>query len=236
MKSFFPYYGGKLLTAKRYPPPRFRTVFEPFAGAAGYATKYEPEYAILFDLDESVCGTWDYLIRSKESEILSLPLKVTNVDDIKVVQEARWLIGWWLAPGRSVPSKVPTSWIKKWMIGNNRSVWCDHTRARLASQVHKIKKWLIKQESYAEAPDIRTTWFVDPPYVGKVGDGYTVKGRLLNYYLLGTWCKSRRGQVIVCEQGGADWLPFEKLMVVKKRNAKVSGGGSRTEMIWESMS
>ena len=33
----------------------------------------------------------------------------------------------------------------------------------------------------------------------------------IDYSALADWCHSRKGQVIVCENEGADWLPFERL-------------------------
>lgn len=33
----------------------------------------------------------------------------------------------------------------------------------------------------------------------------------MNYEFLGKWCKERQGQVMVCENQGADYLPFRFL-------------------------
>jgi hypothetical protein len=38
---------------------------------------------------------------------------------------------------------------------------------------------------------------------------------------LGTWCQTRRGQVMVCEVAGADWLPFETFMAAKAAYSRV---------------
>ena len=40
LRPFFCYYGGKWRAAPKYPPPEHDTIVEPFAGAAGYATRY----------------------------------------------------------------------------------------------------------------------------------------------------------------------------------------------------
>ena len=53
------------------------------------------------------------------------------------------------------------------------------------------------------------TWFVDPPYRG--GKRRTIPLRLWRHRLrhLAQWCRrSRQGQVAVCENKGACWLPF----------------------------
>jgi hypothetical protein len=49
----------------------------------------------------------------------------------------------------------------------------------------------------------------------------------LKYNELAEWCKSRNGQVIVCENTKADWLPFKPM----KRLQGVSNTFT-TEAIW----
>ena len=53
---------------------------------------------------------------------------------------------------------------------------------------------------------------------GACGDQY--RCRDVDYEHLGDWCRSREGQVIVCEQQGADWLPFEALGNFKGRRGR----------------
>ncbi len=55
---------------------------------------------------------------------------------------------------------------------------------------------------------MKATWFVDPPYQNM---GKLYKENKIDYQELGTYCRERLGQVMVCENEGADWLPFEKL-------------------------
>lgn len=55
------------------------------------------------------------------------------------------------------------------------------------------------------------TWFIDPPYRGRPGSHYRYGSKLIDYTNLAAWCQMLPGQVIVCEQHGADWLPFERL-------------------------
>ena len=52
-----------------------------------------------------------------------------------------------------------------------------------------------------------------------------------DYEALADWCRSRRGQVIVCENVGADWLPFEPFITIKANESK-SGGKVSREAIW----
>lgn len=95
MKPFFCYFGGKWRAAPRYPQPRFATIIEPFAGAAGYATRYADRNVRLYDVNPVVVGVWDYLIKASPSDVMGLPTKITSTDDLppSVPQEARWLIG-----------------------------------------------------------------------------------------------------------------------------------------------
>jgi hypothetical protein len=62
-------------------------------------------------------------------------------------------------------------------------------------------------------PDIEATWFVDPPYNNRAGSYYIENS--IDYVALGTWCHERRGQAIVCENEGADWLPFRSFKDVE---------------------
>jgi hypothetical protein len=65
---------------------------------------------------------------------------------------------------------------------------------------------------FESTPDTEATWFVDPPYA-VAGKSYKV--RFTDYPRLAEWCKGREGQVIVCENEGADWLPFTPLTDAK---------------------
>ena len=103
-------------------------------------------------------------------------------------------------------------------------------RARLASQVERIQHWrVIVGADYTAAPDIKATWFIDPPYANAAGAWYRYHD--VNYRQLARWCRSRKGQVIVCENEGATWLPFEPFRVVKGTGGKGRSGVSR-EVIW----
>lgn len=59
---------------------------------------------------------------------------------------------------------------------------------------------------YEASPDIAATWFIDPPYAER---GRACYGHWeVDYEHLGRFCRSRRGQVIVCEGTNAGYLPF----------------------------
>jgi hypothetical protein len=222
MRPFFSYYGGKWRAAPKYPAPAHDTIVEPFAGSAGYAVRHHGRKVRLYDIDPIICGVWDYLIRVGAEEVRSLPLAFDTVDDLAVCQEAKWLIGFWINKGVASPRKRPAAWIRQGIRPN--STWGEAVRGRIASQVDLIRHWTIAECSYEQIPNLTATWFVDPPYQGKCGRHY--RFHRVDFAALGRWCRGREGQAIVCEQAGADWLPFRSLGAVKGTL------GPTHEMIW----
>ena len=88
-----------------------------------------------------------------------------------------------------------------------------------------IRHWKITCMDYRDLPNAEATWFCDPPYQSA---GRYYPHHYLDYDELACWCQTRRGQVIVCEEMGATWLPFKRLCVQW-------GSGRRhvVEGIWE---
>lgn len=212
---FFCYYGGKFRSGPRYPAPDHDTIVEPFAGAAGYSTRYPEHEIILVEKDGLVAALWRYLIGVSPAEIRSLkdvPLD-GSVDDLgPVCQEAKWLVGFWLNKGSAQPKQSPSSFMRSGIRPN--SFWGPVIRERIASQVGRIRHWRLIEGDYTQAPDIEATWFVDPPYQ-RAGKYYRVNA--VNYLALSQWVKSRSGLVVVCEQDGADWLQFRPFAATKSR-------------------
>src|SRR4029077_10578983 len=115
LRSFFSYYGSKWMLAKYYPPPKYDTIIEPFAGSAGYSLHYAHKKILLYDIDPVVCGVWDYLIKASVDDILRLPTAFHYVTDVPgLCQEARWLIGYWLHKATTRPAvSLPVgTWVK----------------------------------------------------------------------------------------------------------------------------
>ncbi len=229
LRPFFGYYGGKWRDAPRnYPTPDHGTILEPFAGSAGYALRYADRKVILCEVDPILSEVWRYLIGVKAKEILAIPDMdpFGSVDDLRVVQEAKWLVGLWLNRGTASPRRSPSKWMREGI--RPGSFWGDRVRKTIASQVDAIRHWQIFNCSYSECPTPRAaTWFVDPPYEA-AGKHYRFGCDLLDYGALGAWCESRPGQVIVCENEGATWLPFRDLADVKTTRAT-----SRSrEVVW----
>ena len=231
MKPFFTYFGGKYRAALKYPAPEQKAIIEPFAGSAGYSLRYPERDVMLIDLDEKVAGTWDYIINADESEVRNLPLydgTWATVDDLSVPQEAKWLIGWWLGKGRAHPGKSPSAWVRSG--AKPSSTWGEAIRERIASQQRRVRHWKIVHGNYEDAPSMLATWFIDPPYQ-LAGKEYRHGSRGIDFNSLGDWCQRRPGQVIVCENEGADWLPFRLLGEIKATPGK-SRTGVSAESIW----
>jgi hypothetical protein len=229
LRPFFCYYGGKWRAAPKYPTPDHSVIIEPFAGAAGYSLRHATAQVHLYDIDPTIVGLWQWLIKVKVSDVLALPLAVTHVDDLHISQEAKSLIGFWLNKGTAAPCKRPSAWMREGLRPN--SFWGEHIRQRIASQVDAIRHWKVFQESYETIPNGRATWFIDPPYQNAVGRHYRCSA--VDFPALGRWCEQRRGQVIVCEQAGATWMPFEPFCTIKA-NEGGNGKGTSEEVFWYS--
>ncbi len=228
MRPFFSFFGSKWRVAPHYPEPVYPTITEPFAGSCGYALRYPEHQVRLYDADPIICGVWHYLIHVRPEEILSLPLQFDHVDELRVSPEAKHLIGFWLNKGTVQPAKSPSKWMrenKSWQPG---VYWGESIRERIASQVPHIRHWTVTQATYKDIPDQEASWFVDPPYA-EAGRAY--KFHDIDYAHLGEWCRSRSGQVIVCENAGAQWLPFRPFRTIKGLEGK-RGGKKSEEVIW----
>lgn len=231
LKPFWRYYGGKWRAAPRYPAPMFDTIVEPFAGAAGYACRYPDRRVILVDKYPVVAGIWRYLIGASAAEIRRIP-SVDHVDDLPawVPQEARWLVGFWMNAASSRPCRALSAGrIQLRAMGRHFEGWTDPTRERIAAQVERIRHWQIVEGDFTDAPAVRATWFIDPPYNNRAGSHYTHAS--VDYGTLGEWARllaAHWGQVIVCENEGATWLPFRPFATFKPG---LNGRGSR-EVVW----
>ena len=240
LAPFWNYYGSKHRIAGRYPSPRTSRVIESFCGSAAYACCYHWLDVLLVDSNPRVCGTWDYLIHAPESEIRSLRLLGPDEgpDDLgNVPQEARWLVGFNIATADAEPAKSPRAWWRKYHPSNPEKqayagkFWGERRRERIASQQRRIRHWKVREAFYWESPDVYADWFVDPPYQGRAGKHYTFGSDQLDYDALAAWCKERRGQTIVCENAGADWLPFVPFYTARGTEGRGRSGISR-EVIW----
>lgn len=227
LRPFFSFYGGKWRAAPYYPTPQFNRVIEPFAGAAGYSTRHHERDVVLVEADPVIAGLWRWLIAAPSSEVLALPAVVSDtVAALGLAPGPSALIGFYCNPASTGPRQRPSAWMRQ---GENKtSFWGDAVRARIAAQVGAIRHWTVVEGDYADAPDEEATYFVDPPYVGA---GVHYRKRFERHAELGEWCRSRRGQVIACENVGATWLPFRHFRDIQSNPSK-RGKGKSAEAIW----
>ncbi len=220
MKPFFSFFGSKYRLARSlYPKPEHDMIIEPFAGSACYSLVHNTRSVTINDIDPVIVGVWDFLIGSSADCIRSLPLLEAgqSVDDLSVCQEAKWFIGFWLNKGTSRPCKTMSAWAPKYP----KQFWGEHKRSMVASQVHLINHWVTSNKQYYDLPNETACWFVDPPYQ-EAGTNYKHGSSGIDYKALGAWCANRSGQIIVCENQGADWLPFAGPETLKNTRNKMT--------------
>lgn len=217
------YYGSKSKIVNKYPSPKYDTIIEPFAGTAQYALKYYDRNVILIEKYDVICNLWLWLQKCSKKDILSIrQLKCgESTDDFEWdCQEQKDLVGFIITGAPAVPKKTATKW--KTVIRPNTQ---QFKLENIANNLDKIKHWKVVCGDYTVAPNIKATWFIDPPYT--VGGRYYKYGtKNIDYTSLSAWCRERKGQVMVCEAEGADWLPFSRL--TSFRGAKYKN----IEVIW----
>lgn len=223
LSPFFKYFGSKYRSAKLYPAPRHDVIREDFCGGAGYSLNHPERRVILRDSDERVVRIWRYLIAATPDEIMALPLIEIGQDvrTLDLPSDAKLLLSCNIntSPFRNIMSR--------WEGGGDHGFWSARKREKVASQVNAIKHWQVEHGSYVDSPNDECTRFVDPPYEALA---MHYREKKINFTELAEWCKSRRGQTIVCEQTGASWLPFRHLATVSAVRNK--SGRTCSEAIW----
>lgn len=206
----FYYFGRKGVSAKSYPAPAYPLVIEPFAGSMAYSLHYRPPFAIGIDADARVAALWHRLTAMTVDDIREHPAPVLGerTDDL------------WHQLGEASNSSLR----KNFRTANELLVGRFEQQRRLALRHHKYAQQNIiyKHGDYRDAPDVEASWFVDAPYFGV--DGYKHRP---DFEQLARWVRARRGQVIVCEGEGAEWLEF-----VEHARPRSIGNTHHAELIW----
>ena len=215
----FSYYGSKSKVVDYYPKPKHGKIIEPFAGSARYSLKYFENDVLLIDEYEIIVRIWKYLQGCSVNDIMSLPKlkqgETINRDDFDCIEQA-WLMGFLITNGVATPMLTMSKW---------GEVVFEKQRSDIAQQLYKIKHWKIQQGKHTDLINEKATWFIDPPYqVG--GHKYKHNNKKIDYTELASWCRTRKGQIIVCENTNADWMSFKPM---RKQNGIVY---RTTEAIW----
>jgi hypothetical protein len=232
LRPFFLYFGGKWRSATRYPAPQHRRLVEPFAGGAGYSLRHPHLDVLLVEKNACIAAVWAYLIGVGETEMRSLPVlqRGQHVDEITwPCPEARDLVGLWINPGGSSPRRTAGNWTAEGR-AYPFNTWGAPVIDRLARQLGAIRHWQIIEGDYSLATDDRASWFIDPPYQ-LMGKNYPCGADEIDFAQLSEWCRSRRGQVMVCEATGANWLDFKPFGAFKSGVVNRTGPRS-AEALW----
>lgn len=214
----FYYYGRKKALARRYPSPRYDTIVEPFAGSAAYSLfgSNWQRNVLLVERNAEIAELWRWLQSATPEQVLALPTPEPGerLSDLGLSRPEHLLLSLHCGPGKNRSNDV-VSKFSRWSPG----------RVYVAESVERIQHWQIIEGDYRDAPDIEATWFIDPPYQGPAGRHYHCSE--IDYAELALWCRERSGQVTVCEQVTATWLPFRRLA-----EHRSTSGGRKTEAVW----
>ena len=217
----FPYFGSKGRIGHLYPAPTWGRVFEPFCGSARYSLLHRDRDVWINDIDPLIYRIWRYIQQASVSDIKALPVlkageSLDRYPSLSV--EERALVGFVLGYGQVSPRVTCTDWA-------DHKQRCLLLKRQILENLEYVRDWKITNLHYADLPDEDGTWFIDPPYQhAKSRYRYNC---VADYDRLAAWCRSRQGQVIVCEGDGADWLPFHPFAV-----QQVGTGKMYKESIW----
>lgn len=224
LRPFFSYYGSKWRIAPKYPMPKYNTVIEPFCGSAQYSMVYPDRKIKLYDLYEPIVMAWDFLINSTEKDILNIPSNFEHIDELKISDEAKCLVGFNINPASQMPKNQFSPWKR-----DNAQFWGEKKKNLIINQKPFISHWEVFLESYENIKNEKATWFIDPPYQSKAGRLYVKSD--IDYKLLENWISSRNGQFIACDMEGVDYGDF-KPFVIAQVNPSKRGKKTLQEMIW----
>lgn len=196
----FSYYGSKSRIARYYPAPTEDRIIEYFAGSARYSLLHFEKEVTLIDKYPVIIDLWKWLQQCSEKDILSLPTlrQGDKIDDFDLSKDEKIFLGFMAGIASFSPRKTVSKFAAMQFSRGNKL-------QKVASQLHKIRHWQIIEGCYSERQDQMATHFIDAPY--QFG-GHSYKKNKIDYMHLAQFCRSRQGQVIVCENSKADWLPF----------------------------
>ena len=204
----FKWFGSKWLSSKLYPAPEHDTIFEPFAGSAGYSLRHHEKKVVLWEDNGHLQQLWRWLIsRATSADVREIPINImegTNIREIGLSLGQEMLLKHWQRT-----NNVGDCWtISPW--GNKPGQWTANTRARVAEELHAVKHWKMERVR----PDRQGTYFFDPPYL------YNYRYRFKDEFDYAGFVEKiamipKGSQIIVCEAACQktgrvpDYLPFQ---------------------------
>ena len=201
----FKYFGSKYKLGAKYPTPAHgQTIVEPFGGSAAFSVLHRnvAGRVIIVEKDIRVVGLWHRLLSMSAAAIRDLkdPVAGERSTDLLVA----------FAGGRTTRD-TPDDFI----VSPRMSQRFRPMVNRIASVVDGCRHFEVICGDYRDAPDVDAYWFIDPPYAPTEGRWDRTRGgryrhsnQDIDFAELSRWCRSRRGDALVCEQHGADWMPW----------------------------
>lgn len=231
--SAFSYYGGKSKLAHLYPAPKHDIIIEPFAGGASYSFAYAERQVVLNDLDKHTVAIWQFLTSPNAADIVdslvpSMVIAGQRISEILPTTADRGLIQLLCAEANQGTQGTGNGRDK--ITTRGAVIWNRLLKRKLLEVViPKVAHWQVHEGPYDWLENQKATWFVDPPYQNPAGARY--RTNMVDFNHLSEWCQDRKGQVIVCENEGADWLPFVHLS--KRRGFHTSHQKTNiAEVVW----
>lgn len=215
IKAPISYYGGKSKIAHLYPTPTEGLIVEPFAGSGAYAWLHrrdaegKPREVWLNDLDARTFSIWKFLTSEDACDIINAHVPTTVVPGMKVsdfipaefpglVELCRAEANQGTQGAKGVHDQITKMGAKCWKV-----------KQKSLEIIPEVKTWKITNLDYKDMMNLTATWFIDPPYSNPAGTRYRQSG--IDYMHLGWWALNRKGQRIICENEGADWIDFTPL-------------------------
>lgn len=189
----FKWFGSKWLASRLYPTPEYATIYEPFAGSAGYSLRHADKKVVIWEDNNLVRELWFWLINNAcSADVLEIPLKLKEGQDIRKLGLGRGqqlLLKHWQRT-----NNVGNCWtISPW--GTKPGQWTANTRARVAEQLHAVKHWRIERIGFTKPG----TYFIDPPYLYNYRYGFSEDSFHYGDVVAGVNRIPDRSQIIVCE-------------------------------------
>lgn len=218
----FYFFGAKNLLARHYQPPMHEVIVEPFAGSAAYSCyhlkRHRDMRAVIIDRNDNVAAAWDYLKHCSARDIRKYPTpqigEYTTDFFLKVCTSSN-------SCHLNAKMKVTKRMLETF----------EYQRRRMLDMLWIRNRISFIHDDYRNFPNIEATWFIDAPYQRKSDRraGFELSKRNREYAELAQFAKSRKGQVIVCEKAGANWLDFEPF-----RDNKNVLDNRYSEVVWYS--
>lgn len=215
-------YGAKNLLARYYQRPMHNVIVEPFAGSAAYSLYHlrnNPEArAVLIDSNDLIAGAWDFIKHCSPKDVAEYrtPKIGTYTDDFLL---------------KTCTSSNSAHQPAKMKVTKRMLDVFEYQRRRILSLLPLRDRITFVHDDYRAFPNIEATWFIDAPYQRATDrlEKNRNSRRNLGFRLLAEYARERRGQVIVCEKEGADWMPFEPFKANKNSNDR-----KYNEVVWYS--